>query len=268
MTEKRKKMDNRFHRTILLLGDAGVEKLKQAHVAIFGLGGVGSYAAESLARAGVGKLTLVDFDKVGVTNINRQSLAFSDTVGKVKVELMAQRVRLINPDCEVTPLNEFFCEENSDRILAGGFSAIVDAIDSFNPKIRLLVESLKLNIPIFSAMGAAGKIDPSQIRVGDISKSTICPMARRIRKRLRTFNVETGIQVVYSIEPPVMPYSPETIPSEQKEFSLQRGRERMIQGTISYLPALFGLTLSGMVVQHLTGFSTARETPAWIERQD
>lgn len=261
-------MDNRFHRTMLLLGDTALDKLKQAHVAIFGLGGVGSYAAESLARAGVGKITLVDFDKVGVTNINRQSLAFTDTVGQIKVELMAKRISLINPDCEIHAINTFFCEENSDEILSHGYSAIIDAIDSFNPKIRLLVESLRLKIPVFSAMGAAGKIDPSQIRVGDISKSTICPMARRIRKRLRVFDIETGIQVVYSIEPPVMPYSPETIPAEQKEFSLQRGRERMIQGTISYLPALFGLTLSGMVVQHLTGFSTARETPAWVERQD
>lgn len=253
-------MDNRFHRTSLLLGEEGLEKLRQAHVAVFGLGGVGSYACESLARAGVGRLTIVDFDKVGVTNINRQSLAFSNTVGRQKVDVMFEQIALINPDCQVAALSEFFCEDNSDRILAGGFTAVVDAIDSFNPKIRLLVESLKAGLPVFSAMGAAGKIDPAKIRVGDISESTICPMARRIRKRLRAFNIETGFRVVYSIEPPILPFSPESIDADKKEFSLQRGRERMIQGTISYLPALFGLTLAGMVVQHLTGFNTARET--------
>ncbi len=261
-------MDNRFHRTLLILGENGFAKLAGAKVAVFGLGGVGSYAAESLARAGVGSLTLVDFDKVGVTNINRQGLAFSDTVGRIKVDLMAERIALINPDCRVECVNEFFCEDNSDQILDKGFDAIVDAIDSFNPKIRLLVESLKRAIPVFSAMGAAGKIDPSQIRVADISRSTICPMAKRIRKRLRSFDIETGIQVVYSLEPPVLPFSPDTIPAEQKEFSLKRGRERMIQGTISYLPAIFGLTLAGMVVQRLTGFNTARETPAGSERRE
>jgi tRNA A37 threonylcarbamoyladenosine dehydratase len=255
-----KNMDNRFHRTVLLLGDEGTERLRAAHVAVFGLGGVGSYVCESLARAGVGRMTIIDFDKVGVTNINRQNIAFSDTVGQAKVEVMADHVARINPDCQIISLPEFFCEENSDRILAGGFAAVVDAIDSFNPKIRLLVESLRLQLPIFSAMGAAGKIDPSKIRVGDISESTICPMARRIRKRLRAYDIETGIRVVYSIEPPILPFSPDTIEADKKEFSLQRGRERMIQGTISYLPALFGLTLAGMVVQHLTGFNTARET--------
>ncbi len=253
-------MDNRFHRTELLLGDYGSKLLSQAHVAVFGLGGVGSYTCESLARAGVGQLTLIDFDKVGVTNINRQNIAFSDTVGRLKVDVMVEHIALINPDCQVTALPEFFCEDNSERILASDFDAVVDAIDSFNPKIRLLVESLRLKLPIFSAMGAAGKIDPSMIRVGDIAESTICPMAKRVRKRLRAFAVETGIRVVYSIEPPILPFSPETIEAEKKEFTLQRGRERMIQGTISYLPALFGLTLAGMVVQHITGFNTARET--------
>lgn len=256
----RSKMDNRFHRTGLLLGEAAMTKLRESHVAVFGLGGVGSYACESLARAGVGRLTLIDFDKVGVTNINRQNIATSETVGRQKVEVMAERIALINPECQLVMLSEFFCEDNSDRILAGGFDAVIDAIDSFNPKIRLLVESLRAGLPIFSAMGAAGKIDPSQIRVGDISESTICPMAKRVRKRLRAFAVETGIRVVYSIEPPILPFSPETIDADKKEFSLKRGRERMIQGTISYLPAIFGLTLAGMVIQHLTGFTTARET--------
>ncbi len=255
-------MDNRFHRTELLLGSNGLEKLRQSHVAVFGLGGVGSFAAESLVRAGVGRITVVDFDQINPTNINRQNLALVSTIGRAKTEVMAERIALINDECQVTPLHEFFSEDNSDKILSSEFSAVVDAIDSFNPKIRLLVDCLRLQIPVFSAMGAAGKIDPSQIRVGDISQSTICPLARRVRKILRGYKIESGIQVVYSIEPPIMPFSHTIVPAEQKEPSLSRGRERMIQGTISYLPAIFGLTLAGMVVQHLTGFNTARETPA------
>ncbi|NCB38492.1 MAG: tRNA threonylcarbamoyladenosine dehydratase [Erysipelotrichia bacterium] len=255
-------MDNRFHRTELLLGSEALEKLRQSHVAVFGLGGVGSYATEALVRAGIGKVTIIDFDQVNTTNINRQSIALNSTIGRLKVDVMAERLALINQECEVVALHEFFSEDNSEKILAPQFSAVVDAIDSFNPKIRLLVDCLRLNIPVFSAMGAAGKIDPSQIRTGDISHSTICPLARRVRKMLRGHNIETGIQVVYSIEPPVMPYSHTIIPPDQKEPGLQRGRERMIQGTISYLPAIFGLTLAGMVVQKLTGFITARETPA------
>lgn len=253
-------MDSRFHRTELLLGENAMNELKSAHVAIFGLGGVGSFAAESIARMGVGKITLVDFDVVGISNINRQNIAFSNNIGQAKTSIMAERISLINPDCVVAVEQEFFSAENSDELLDRGYSAVVDAIDSFNPKICLIVESLKKQIPLFSAMGAAGKIDPSKVRVGDISKSTICPLAKRVRKRLRPFNIETGFQVVYSIEQPILPFSPDLIEADKKEF--QRGRERMILGSISYLPAIFGLTLSGLVVQHISGFQTAKATPA------
>ncbi|HNX75836.1 MAG TPA: tRNA threonylcarbamoyladenosine dehydratase [Candidatus Rifleibacterium sp.] len=255
-------MDNRFHRTILLLGEQAYQKLKQSHVAVFGLGGVGSFAAEALARAGVGRLTIVDFDRVNTTNINRQNIALSSTVGRAKVEVMTERLAGINPECEVTALQEFYSEDNSEQLLKHDFAAVVDAIDSFNPKIRLIVDCLRWQLPLFSAMGAAGKIDPSQVRVGDISASTICPLARRVRKILRGHAIETGFQVVYSLEPPIMPFSHTIVPADQKEPGLLRGRERMIQGTISYMPAIFGLTLAGMVVQHLSGFKTARETPA------
>lgn len=255
-------MDKRFHRTRLLLGDEAVAKLKQAHVAIFGLGGVGSYSAEGLARAGIGKLTIVDFDVVGLTNINRQNIALENTVGLAKTQVMAERIRLINPECEVESRQVFFCEDNSDELLAPDYSAVIDAIDSFNPKIRLIVESMKRGLPLFSAMGAAGKIDPTQVRVADIAASTICPLAKRVRKRLRAFDIETGFDVVYSLEPPVLPFSPDLIEDDQKEFSLKRGRERMIQGSISYLTAIFGLTLAGEVIKKISGFGTARETPA------
>ncbi len=255
-------MDNRFHRTRLLIGEQAHDKLINSHVAIFGLGGVGSYAAEALARAGIGHLTIVDFDQVNLTNINRQNIALNNTLGRSKVSVMAERIAMINPECCVSAVDEFYSEENSEQLLKHQFDAVVDAIDSFNPKIRLLVDSLRWGLPVFSAMGAAGKIDPSQVRVGDISESTICPLARRVRKILRGHNIETGFQVVYSIEPPIMPFSHTIVPAEQKEPTLSRGRERMIQGTISYMPAIFGLTLAGLVVQRLTGFKTARETPA------
>ena len=255
-------MDNRFHRTELLIGEQAHKKLQQSHIAVFGLGGVGSYAAEGLARAGVGRLTIIDFDQVNTTNINRQNIALTGTVGRPKTEVMAERIAMINSECQVTALQEFYSEDNSEQLLKHDYAAVIDAIDSFNPKIRLLVDCLRWEIPVFSAMGAAGKIDPGQIRVGDISDSTICPLARRVRKILRGHDIETGFQVVYSIEPPIMPFSHTIIPADQKEPGLQRGRERMIQGTISYMPAIFGLTLAGMVVQHLTGFKTARETPA------
>jgi tRNA A37 threonylcarbamoyladenosine dehydratase len=259
-------MDNIFHRTELLLGPDGLKSLKKSHVAVFGLGGVGSFAAESLARAGVGTLTVVDFDDVGETNVNRQSLAFLDTIGKPKVEIMAARIKRINPECEVIIKKEFFSEDNSEQMLATKFDAVVDAIDSFNPKIHLLVECLKRSYPVVSAMGAAGKIDPGKIRTADISKSTICPLARRVRKRLRAFDITTGFKVVYSIEPPVMPFEPSSISKEHHEKCLQRGRVRMVQGTISYLPAIFGLMLSGLVVQEITGYETAKQTPSHKEK--
>lgn len=258
-------MDNRFQRTGLLLGDEAFARLQNSHVAVFGLGGVGSYAAESLARAGIGRMTIFDFDRVNPTNINRQNIAFSNTIGRDKVEVMRERIAQINPECVVSGHNEFFSAENSGRFLNQGFDAVVDAIDSFDSKIHLLVECCRLDIPVFSAMGAGGKLDPSQIRVGDLSESTICPLARRVRKILRGHGIESGFKVVYSLEPPVTAFSHTIIPAAQKELPTANARERRIQGTISYLPAIFGLTLAGLVVQHLTGFSTARETPAGRE---
>lgn len=254
-------MDNRFQRTELLLGKSAINKLSNAHVGIFGLGGVGAFAAESLARAGVGELTIIDFDTVGLTNINRQSLAFSDTVSHNKVDLMAKTIERINEECKVNKCYKFFADDTSDVILTPKFDAIIDAIDSFNPKIHLIVECIKRKIPLFAAMGAAGKIDPSKIKVGDISQSSICPLAKRVRKKLRAHNIHDGFKVVYSIEPAIQPFDPYLIPTDKQDNVYQRGRVRMVQGTISYMPAIFGLMLSGMVIQHLTGFKTARETP-------
>jgi tRNA A37 threonylcarbamoyladenosine dehydratase len=254
-------MNTCFHRTELLLGKDSMQKLKHAHVGVFGLGGVGSYAVEALVRSGVGRITIVDFDTVGLTNLNRQNIAFLNTIGRPKTEVMAERIALISSECKIDAQQIYFCDENSDNLLASDFTAVIDAIDSFNPKIRLLVDCLERKIDVFSAMGAAGKLDPGSVRVGDISESTICPLARKVRKRLRSFGIKSGFQVVYSIEPPAMPFSYTLIEEDKREFGNDRSRERMIQGSISYLPAIFGLTLSGLVISKISGYKTATQTP-------
>jgi len=253
--------ETRFYRTELLIGPGALNKLEGAHVAVFGMGGVGSYAVEGLARAGVGHLTLVDFDTLGRTNLNRQIMALESTIGRPKVDAMGDRVIDINPVCVVERHQVFFDREQIAGLLQRPYSLVIDAIDSFNPKITLMVETVKAGLPLLSAMGAAAKIDPTLVKACDISETTICPFARRIRKRLRSFGIERGITVVSSVEPPIMPYHPDEIPGERHEVTLTRGRPRMIQGSIGYMTAIFGMMLAGIAVQRLTGLSTASQTP-------
>ncbi len=257
-------MDGKFHRTKLLIGNEAFESLKKAHVAVFGLGGVGSYAIEGLVRAGVGHLSLIDFDEVGPTNINRQCFATVDSVGKHKTEMALKRINEINPACKATPIKKYYDKLNSHEILTNDFDLVIDAIDSFNSKVELLVECKRLGIPVLSAMGAGGKLDPAQVRVGDISKTTICPLARRLRKHLRQHGIHKGIQTVYSLEPAVSPHSHKEIEQEHKDTL--EGYDRMIMGSISYIPAIFGFYLCGLAVQHLTGIKTGQESPANIAR--
>ena len=242
---------NRFQRTKILLGEENFEKLQKAHVAVFGLGGVGSHATESLARSGVGELTIVDFDKVNPTNINRQNIALDSTIGIPKSQAMADKIRLINPDCKLHVIDKFYEASNSDKIITTDFDAVIDAIDTFNSKIKLIIECKHKKIPIFSAMGAAGKIDPSQIRIGDISKTTVCPLAKKVRKTLRQMNIHKGIPVVYSLEDPKPAMSYTLFSKEETE--LNPGLERMIMGSISYIPAIFGYTIAGMVINKIIG---------------
>lgn len=251
--------DARFSRTQLLIGADAMACLTAAHVRVFGLGGVGSYAAEGLARAGVGRLTLIDFDTIGLTNINRQVMAFSSTVGRPKVDVLAELIRLINPQCDVHARQVFFDRDHIEQLLGTeNNDVVVDAIDSFNPKITLLREAYGRGFPVFSAMGAAAKIDPTALKTADISATTVCPFARRIRKRLKFFGITHGIPVVYSTEPPIAAFSPTAVAEQEREVTLKRGRERMIHGSISYLPALFGMTIAGLVVQHVIGRQTAQ----------
>ncbi|HEX8961151.1 MAG TPA: tRNA threonylcarbamoyladenosine dehydratase [Geobacteraceae bacterium] len=248
---------HRFSRTELLVGPEGVQKLKKASVAVFGLGGVGGFAAEALCRAGVGRLIIVDFDDICLTNVNRQIHAMDGTVGRAKSEVMAERLRLISPEAEIVPYRDFYAAENSDFLLSPGHDYVVDAIDHFTSKIHLIKSCREREIPIISSMGAASKLDPTRIRVADISETHKCRMARCVRKLLRKEGIERGIKVVFSTEE----YREQVIKEggckgncicpnkEDQRFSCEH--RRVILGSISYIPAIFGLTMAGVVVNDL-----------------
>jgi tRNA threonylcarbamoyladenosine dehydratase len=233
-----------WERTRVVVGDPGIVRLRAARVLLAGLGGVGSFAAEGLARAGIGQLTLVDFDRVAPSNLNRQLVALDSTIGRKKVEVMGERVRGINPDCTLNLVDRFLAAEEMPQVLSAGFDWVIDAIDSLNSKVALIAEAHALGIPIASSMGAGGRTDPARIRLGDLMDSAICPLAREVRRRLRRRGVERGVLAVWSDEPPKPPLAPR--PTE-------RGRPRAINGTVSYLPALFGMTLAGAVIHRLLG---------------
>ncbi len=229
-------------RTQLLLGCENIEKLKKAHVLIVGLGGVGAYAAEQVCRAGVGKLTIVDGDKIGITNINRQLPATTETVGQDKAAVMGNRLMAINPNLELTILNEYLKDDRMIEVLQQtSFDFVVDAIDTLAPKIFLIYHSLKKQLPIVSAMGAGGKTDPSKIQIADISKSYNCKLARMLRKRLHKLGVYKGVTVVFSPEE----VSPDAVILEEGE------NKKSNVGTISYMPPLFGCFMASVVIKQL-----------------
>jgi tRNA A37 threonylcarbamoyladenosine dehydratase len=231
-----------FERTEILLGRAGVERLAACHVFLAGLGGVGSWCAEALARAGIGRLTLVDMDTVAVSNINRQMPALLSTVGRRKTEVMAERIRDINPDCALTVLDVFIDPDNVGGLLPADADFVVDCIDSLNCKVALIETAHRRGIPVAASMGAGNKLDPARVRIADIGKTQVDPLAREVRHRLRRIGIGKGILTVYSDEPGRPPRPPEPT---------SHGRARAVNGTISYLPPLFGLMLAGAVVQRL-----------------
>lgn len=248
---------HRFSRTELLIGPEGLERLKKSVVAVFGLGGVGGYAAEALCRAGVGRLVIVDFDDVCVTNINRQILALDDTVGKSKALVMAERLRRINPSADVIPCKDFYSAETSDFLLSENYDYVLDAIDHITSKLHLIRTCREKGMPIISSMGAASKLDPSRIRVADISETHKCRMARIVRKLLKQQGIEKGVKVVFSTEEYREPAARESIckescvcPNREDEVFSCRHR-RVILGSISYVPAIFGLTMAGVAVNDL-----------------
>jgi tRNA A37 threonylcarbamoyladenosine dehydratase len=249
---------HRFSRTELLVGRDGLDRLHNSHVMICGIGGVGSYAAEALGRAGVGQITLVDFDDICLTNVNRQIHALTSTVGKPKVEAMAARLHDINPQAEIKPIKAFFSRENAEEILSSHPDYVLDAIDHFTAKVALIAICREHGIPVISSMGAANKLDPAKIQVADIAETRNCRMARSMRKILRKAGIESGVQVVYSTEQhrELDPATSTACGSEcicpnsgDQVFSCED--RRVILGSISYLPSIFGLTMAGVVVNQL-----------------
>ena len=235
-----------FERTHILIGDEGIEKLQNSHIFLAGIGGVGSYTAEALARMGVGKMTLVDHDVVSGSNMNRQLVALRSTVDVLKADVIADRIKDINPDCQVTLITDFLTPESIPTILSQGYDVVIDAIDSLSSKAALLETAWRNEMTVFASMGAGGKLDPTQVKTGDLMDTSICKLAKHLRGQLRKRGVGRGIQTVYSLEAPLPPLPPEPV---------SRGRARAVNGTVSYMPSIFGLTLAGLVINHIIGDS-------------
>lgn len=231
-------------RTALLIGEEGLGRLSQAHVLQVGLGGVGAYTAEQLCRAGIGEMTIVDADTVSVSNLNRQLPALHSTVGKSKVQVMAERLLDINPQLKLHCIEEFIRDERTAEILdAAPYSCVSDAIDTLSPKVYLIFQTLQRGLPLVSVMGAGGKMDPSKIQIADISKSYNCHLAKTVRKRLYRMGIRSGFNVVFSTE-----LVPEEAIVIEKDESINK---LSTVGTISYMPAVFGCFAASAVIQEL-----------------
>lgn len=234
--------DNWLERTELLLGAEKLEILRRAHVLVVGLGGVGAYAAEMIARAGVGRMTLADADTVGVTNINRQLIALHSTVGRPKSEVLAERLRDINPAIELTLVHQYIKDEATYTLLdAARYDYVVDCIDTLSPKLALILAAMERKLPLVSSMGAGAKMDPTQLEIKDISKTHHCPLAHMLRKRLHKAGVYRGFQAVFSPEPV----------REGAMIIAEEQNKKSQVGTISYLPALFGIGCASVVIRNL-----------------
>ncbi len=225
-------------RTQLIVGEEGIEKLKSANVIVFGVGGVGSYAAEAIARAGVGNLTIVDFDDVDITNINRQIPALHSTVGKYKVEVMKERILDINPDINIRAVKELYNENTSESILNEEYDYVVDAIDMVSSKIHLIETCKAKGLQIISSMGMGNKLDPTKIEVTDIHKTTMCPLAKVMRKEMKDRRIKK-LKVVYSTEKP-----------QELKTKIMNGK-KVTPGSISFVPSVGGLIIASVVINDL-----------------
>lgn len=241
--------DGRFARVELLLGRAALDRLDAARVAVVGLGAVGSYAVEALARTGIGHLRVVDFDVVRPSNINRQLYALESTLGRPKTELARERIADINPACQVEVMSLFAGRDTHAAILSPPLDVVIDAIDSVGPKVELIVAAVKAGVPVVSSMGAARRTDPAAVRVGDISETECCPLARFIRRRVKKQGVSAGVRCVYSVEPA----SDAVADPEPEEDVLDRGRKRMPLGSFACLPGIFGLTAAREAITLILG---------------
>jgi len=243
----------RFSRTSMLIGEEGLDRLMSSKVAIFGLGGVGSYAVEGLARAGIGNFHLVDFDLVEETNINRQIHALTNTLGRFKTELMAERILQINPEATVSTHSARYLPGSGESLIPPGLDYLVDAIDDLAAKVDLIAYSVNKGIPVISAMGAGNKLDPKLFEVADIAQTSVCPLARNVRKRLREMGINRGVKVVYSKELPLHPLLPDGSEAGKPSPGVIAKR---VCGSISFVPSVAGLIIAGEVVRDLLEMNT------------
>lgn len=250
-------MLNSFSRSELLLGKEAMQKLKECTVAVFGIGGVGSFTVEALARCSVGKLVLIDDDRICLTNINRQITATTKTVGQYKAEVMRDRILEINPKAEVVIYKTFYTPESADELLSSDYDYVVDAIDTVTGKLDLVVRCKGMGIPIISCMGAGNKLDPTKFRVDDIYKTSIDPLAKVMRRELRRRNIDS-LKVVYSMEEPIVPDQNSAssckmsciCPPDSKRKCSER---HQVPGSISFVPSVAGLIIAGEVIKDLVG---------------
>ena len=242
-------MLHQFSRNELAIGKEGLEIMKNSTVAVLGIGGVGSFAAEALARSGVGRLILIDKDDVDITNVNRQLIALLSTVGRPKVELMEERIKDINPDCEVISLKMFYTEDTYEQIFSYPLDFVVDASDTIVYKIHLMKECLKRGIPMISSMGAANKMDPTRFQIADISKTHTDPIAKVIRTRLRKEGIRKGIPVVFSDESPIVIREEvrKVVGNDQAPIR----KAKMPPSSNAFVPSVCGLIMASYVVQEL-----------------
>ena len=233
-------MPEQFARTELILGQEAMDRLRKSRVAVFGIGGVGGYVVEALARSGVGSLDIIDQDKVSMTNINRQIIASTNTVGRDKVDVMKERILSINPDAVVNVSKSFFLPETADLFDFGKYTYVVDAIDTVTAKIELVLRVGDAGVPVISCMGTGNKLEPAMLEIADIYQTSVCPLAKVMRRELRKRNVEK-LKVLYSKEEPVKNY-----------LSIQG---RAVPGSVSFVPSVAGLIIASEVIKEIAGIS-------------
>jgi len=234
-------MDEKFSRTEMLIGNDGMEKLKDAKVAIFGLGGVGSFVCEGLARSGVGNFILVDYDKIDESNINRQLIANVNTIGKHKVDVMKERILEINPDANVETYKEFYMADCEIDIITEDLSYAVDCVDTIMAKIAIICKCDELNVPVISSMGTGNKLDPTMFEVADIYETSVCPLAKIMKKDLRKRNIEK-LKVVYSQEHAI----------NTNDHPINQGLKFKVKGSVSFVPSVAGLIIAGEVIKDIS----------------
>ena len=254
-------MSNQFSRTELLIGKEGIEKLNKATVAVFGIGGVGSFVVEGLVRAGIENFILVDNDTISLTNLNRQIHATHKTIGRYKVEVMEERILEINPDAKVKSYKTFYMPNCKEQILNTDISYVVDCMDTVTAKIELIQNCKKMNIPIISSMGTGNKLDPTKFEITDIYKTSVCPLAKVMRKELKARGIE-NLKVLYSKEQAITPSKNNTVVEEETNrynendnSELSNNSKKQIPGSISFVPTAAGLIIAGEVIKDIIGYN-------------